>query len=402
MITYQYRGMSVDGAKVRGIVEATDEYAAVAKIKATCPIVLKITPVKEKNNILMMEIGGKKIDAKALSVMCSQFAIILRSGVPIARCMEMIADQTQDKKLKKMLFHSAEDVAEGNSVAASFEKNCTGLPLTFTETIRAGEQSGTLERSFQTLEKYYDKSYKTAQKVKQALSYPIFVVVVAIIVLIVVMVKVVPTIAVTFADLGGELPAVTRFMIETSAFFEKNILWILVVMAVLIIIAKFYTRTENGRVQWNKLKLKIPILGNIALLNGSSQFANTMSALLTAGLTVGQSLEVTSKILDNYVLSLETARMTGNIEEGRRLGDCMRKCKYYPQTLTEMCAIGEETGELEDTLDTIGAYYDNEASHATAKAISKLEPTIMILMALFAGFIVIAIYLPMFTMYGLM
>lgn len=402
MITYRYKGMSADGAKVKGIVEATDEYSAVAKIKNTCPIVLSVDPVQEKTGLLTMEIGGNKIDQKALSVMCSQFSIILKSGVPVSRCMELIADQTQDKKLKKMLAKSAEDVAEGNSVASSFEKNCKGLPMTFTETIRAGEQSGTLERSFQTLEKYYSKSYKTAQKVKQALSYPIFVVFVAIVVIIIVMVKVVPTLTSTFSELGGELPVITMLLISISDFFRNNILWIIAVLLFLIIAFKLVTRTEQGRIKWNQIKLKLPVLGNVGRLSAAGQFANTMSALMQAGLSVAQSLDVTAKTIDNYAVGLDTSQMVGSIEEGKRLGDCMKKCKYYPKTLVEMTAIGEETGEIENTLETIGEYYDNETDVATAKAISKLEPTIMIVMALFAGFIVIAIYLPMFTMYDLM
>ncbi|MDD3277254.1 MAG: type II secretion system F family protein [Lachnospiraceae bacterium] len=402
MITYQYKAVSADGANVSGIVEATDEFAAVAKIKNTCPIVLKVTPVKEKKGLLTMELGHKKVNAKALSVMCSQFAIILKSGVTISRCMEMIGEQTEDKQLKKMLIRSAEDVGEGNSVANSFEKNCDGLPITFIETIRAGEQSGTLERSFETLESYYSKSYKTSQKVKQALTYPIFVIIVAIIVVIVVMVKVVPTISSTFGDLGGDIPGITKFLIATSEFFQKYIWLIIAAIAALIIGFKVYTNSEKGRYEWNKCKLKMPAFGKINLLNGASQFANTMSALLTAGLSISQALEVTAKTMDNYVLSLETNKMAGKIEEGRRLGDCMRQAQYYPPTLTEMSAIGEETGELESTLETIGSYFDNEAEHATNQAISKLEPTIMVFLALFAGFIVIAIYLPMFTMYNLM
>lgn len=402
MITYQYKAVSADGATVSGIVEASDEFTAVSKIKNTCPIVLKITPVKEKHGLLTMEIGHKKIDAKALSVMCSQFNIILKSGVTISRCMEMIGDQTEDKQLKKMLINSAEDVAEGNSVASSFEKNCKGLPLTFIETIRAGEQSGTLERSFATLEKYYEKSNKTAQKVKQALSYPIFVIIVAVIVVIVVMVKVVPTLSGTFADLGGDLPGITKALIASSEFFQKYIWLIVAILAALVIGFKVLTNTEQGRIKWNTIKLKMPVFGKINKLNGASQFANTMSALLTAGLTVSQALEVTAKTMDNYVYNLETNKMAGKIEEGRRLGDCMRQAEYFPSTLTEMSAIGEETGELENTLETIGAYFDNEAEHATNQAISKLEPTIMVFLALFAGFIVISIYLPMFSMYDLM
>lgn len=401
MVTYQYRAITEDGVKTRGVVQAVDEFSAVEKIKATCPIVTKITPVKEGgiNDILQMEVGNTQINTKALSVMCSQFAIILKSGVPISRCMEMIAEQTQDKRLRKMLFSAADDVAEGTGIAKSFEKNCKELPITFIETIRAGEHSGTLENSFETLEKYYEKAYKTGQKVKRAMSYPIFVICVAVVVLIIVMAKVIPSLTETFSDLGGEMPMITRAMIAMSTFFGKYWLYFIGGIIALAVILKIVFNTEKGRIFWHRMKLKIPVIGNIALLNGASQYANTMAALMSAGLSVHQSLDITAKVLDNYVLSLETAMMSGRIEEGKQLGECMRQSKYFPKTLIEMCAIGENTGELDETLETVGAYFDNEAEHATEKAISKLEPTILVAMALFAGFIVIAVYVPMFKMY---
>jgi len=403
VITYQYNAITPDGIKTRGVVQAADEFSAVEKIKATCPIVTKITPVSAKSgNILQKDIGGKTIDAKALSVMCSQFSIILRSGVPISKCMELIANQTEDKRLKKMLIGASEDVAEGTGIAKSFENNCKFLPITFIETIRAGEESGTLERSFQTLEKYYDKSYKTQQKVKRAMSYPIFVLCVAVVVLLIVMIKVIPTLADTFGDLGGELPAMTKFLIGTSNFFADSWPIILGVIFAVVIAAKLLLNTEKGRVWGAKRKLTMPVFGNINTLGGAAQFANTMATLLEAGIPVNKAIETTAKVMDNYQLSIETRRMAGSIEEGKQLGDCMRKCESYPATLTEMCAIGEKTGELEETLKTIGAYYDNEADNATQKAVAKLEPTILIFLAIFAGFIVIAIYLPMFTMYDLM
>lgn len=403
MITYQYSAIAKDGTRVRGVMQAIDEYAAVDKIKETCPVVTRITPVREGGfrKLMQMEVGPAKINTKALSVMCSQFAIILKSGVSISRCMEMIAEQTQDKRLRKMLFSASEDVAQGNGVARSLEKNCRGLPITFIETVRAGEHSGTLEHSFETLEKYYEKSYKISQKVRRALSYPIFVVCIAVIVLIIVMAKVVPTLAETFIDLDGELPLITVAMIAMSNFFARYWLWIIGVMILLAVALKYLTNTEKGRVAWSKFRLKIPVLGNIALLNGASQFANTMAALMTAGLSVHNALDITAKVMDNYVLALETSMMSGRIEEGRRLGECMRQSKYFPKTLIEMCAIGEDTGELEATLETTGSYFDNEAEHETEKAIAKLEPSILVIMAIFAGFIVISIYLPMFTMYEL-
>ena len=402
MITYQYKALSVNGEKVQGVLEAMDEYAAMAQIKETCPIVLSLEPAKEKKGILSKEIGTPKVDHKALAVMCSQFAIILRSGIPIDTSIALISRQVKEKHLKKMLEKSEKDVARGNGIANSFEKNCPYLPPTFIETVRAGEESGTIEHSFETLNKYYDKSFKTKQKVKQAMSYPIFVLMVAVVVLAVVMVKVIPTIAETFVDLDGEMPAMTKAMITMSEFFRRNIWWMIMAVLLLIITGKISSNTEEGKAWWSKMKLKVPVLGNIAVLNGAAQFANTMATLLAAGLNVDRSLQITGKVLDNYAMGQEVSQMTGRIEEGKRLGDCMRESKYFPDTLIEMCAIGEETGELETTLETIGAYYDNEAQHATTKAIQKLEPTILVLLALFAGFIVIAIYLPMFTMYDLM
>jgi len=402
LITYQYKAVTADGVNTRGLVQATDEFAAVEKIKATCPIVTKITPVKEKTGILSMEIGGGRINQKSLSVMCSQFAIILRSGVNISRCMEMIAEQTEDKKLKKMLQGASEDVAEGGGIAGSFEKNCKGLPLTFLETVRAGEESGTLENSFAQMEKYYSKSYKTAQKVKRAMTYPAFVLGVAVVVLIIVMAKVIPTIASTFSDLGGKMPAMTRAMIAMSDFFARYWLIIIAVLIGIVILVKVLFNTEKGRIFWAQRKLKIPVIGNINILNGASQFANTMAVLLTSGLSVNRAVEVTAKVMDNYVLGMDISSMSGKIEEGKPLGECMRQCKNLPKTLKEMCAIGEETGELDETLSTIGSYFDNEADHATAQAIAKLEPAILVVMALFAGFIVISIYLPIFTMYNLL
>ena len=403
METFKYTAMSSDGARVNGVIDAVDEYAAVARIKAQYPIVVKIDPVikNEKLAFLSKDIS-KKIDLKALSVMCSQFAIMLQSGMNIAICIKMIANQTEDKKLKAMLDSSAQDVAQGASVASSFEKNCQGLPVTFIETVRAGELSGTLESSFQTLERYYAKSYQLAQKVRSALTYPAFVLIIAVVVILVIMIKVVPTLTSVFGELGGEMPMITQTLINTSGFLGRWWWLIIGVLLLLIVGGVLYSRTEKGKIFFGKLMLKMPVLGKINSLNGAAQFANTMSALLEAGLPVGNAIGVTSKVMDNYILSQELRRIVDQVEAGYRLGDCIRQSEFFPQILQEMTAIGEDTGELEKTLQVIGAYYTNESDYAVQSAIAKLEPTIMVFLAIFVGYIVIAIYLPMFTMYDLM
>lgn len=401
MTTYKYVAMSPDGAKVTGIVNAVDEFTAVEMIKAKCPVILEVKEVKEKKSILDMEIGPK-YDAKALSIMCNQFAIVLSSGVTVDNCLTMIAQQTKDKRLKKMLLSSAEDVALGTSIALSFEKNYPGLPVTFIETIRAGEASGTLDKSFESLASFYEKSYGFTQKVKSAMSYPLFVMGVAVVVLIVIMAFVMPTFTSMFTELGGELPGITKALVGMTDFFQRYWLAILAIIILAIVGFKLYQKNENGRLKIAQLALKLPVFGNLNSLQAATEFSSNMATLLGAGLTISDALAVTSKVMSNYAISEEVKAMGEKIKTGAELGTVIKKSEYFPDVLKEMTAVGERTGEMEKTLQTISVYYSSEYNYAVTKAISKLEPAMLVFLALFAGFIVIALYLPMFTMYNMM
>lgn len=406
MNTYRYKAQNAAGKTVNGVINAPDEFAAVQKVRETAPVILEIVPVKsdsEKNGMLSMEIGGKpKVKADSLAMMCSQFSILLQSGIHIARCIELVANQTENKRLKKILKDIADDVAEGGGVASSFERSGEGIfPPTFIETVRAGELAGTLEKSFDQLETYFSKSYANSEKIKAAMRYPIFVVVIAIIVVIIIMVRVVPVLTNVFASMGGELPWITQSLIATSNFFAKW--WLVMVIAILAIVVacKVYFGTEKGRLVKGKLQLQLPVIGKINILSGSAHFASTMSVMLLSGLTVNRATEVTSRVMTNAIMQDDVAAMTGRLEEGHPLGECILKCDYFPENLRQMTAIGEESGELAETLNVVGDYYTNEADRATAAALAKLEPAMMVVLALFAGWIVIAIYMPMFTMYNM-
>ena len=191
MTTYKYKGLSPDGAKLSGVIKAYNEFEAVAQLRETCSVITKIEEVKETQS-WNKQIGTKKIKDKELAIICSQFAIILTSGLPIVRCVEMVAAQARTKELQKMLKKVAEDVSGGYSLAQSFENNATGFPTTFIETVRAGEQSGTLEECFEKLHKYYDKTAKMKAKIISTLTYPAIVICVAVIVFIIIMVVAVP------------------------------------------------------------------------------------------------------------------------------------------------------------------------------------------------------------------
>ena len=396
--------MSHNGQKVSGVIEAFNEMDAVDRIKQTHDIIVKITPVKgEGEGLLNMEIGGNRLNSKAFIVMCSQFAIILNAGIPIARTVHLIADKTSDKPLKRMLVKVAEDVEAGRSVAASFaERGDKLLPTTFVETIAAGEQSGNLDKAFQTVHEHFDKQAKMAAKVRSAMAYPLFVLTIAVGVVAVLMIKVVPTFTAIFDSMGGELPGITRALIAISNFFIHYWMILVAIIAAVIIFYKVYGATEEGRMNFAKWILKVPILGNIQELNAASEFANTLATMLASGLPMTRAISITAKTMSNYFMSTEVGKLAVKLEEGHALGQSMREANFMPDILVDMVAVGEETGEMEKTLNTIAKYYDAELDMAIASALAKLEPALLVGLAGIAGFIVIAIYMAMFGMYAIM
>lgn len=402
MAQFKYTAVSKSGQKVTGVVDAFNEMDAATRIRQTCDIILKLGEVNEqKPGFLSMDIGAPKLNTKAFTVMCSQFAIILRAGVPLARAVHLIAQKTTDKTLHRILTKVAEDVEGGRSLAASFEDHGAKLlPTTFIETIRAGEQSGSVDRSFATMQAHFDKQVKVKSKVKSAMAYPLFVIVIAIIVVAVVMVVVIPKLTPMFEQFDTEIPFMLASLMAMSRFFQRYILVMIAVAAAIVIGVKLYGNTEKGRMAFARLQLKLPILGNIATLTGASEFANSMAALMAAGLPIPKALSITAKTMSNYYLSTQCGKLSGELEAGRSLGAAMQDQGVMPDILIDMTSVGEATGELAGTLDTVAQFYDAELDEATKAALAKLEPAMLVFLAVFAGYIVIAIYTGMFSMYG--
>ena len=362
-----------------------------------------MTEVRNREGLLSRDIGGSRINMKAFTVMCSQFAIILRAGIPIARTVHLIADKTTDKVLKRILTQVADDVEAGRSISASFEERGGKLlPPTFVDTIRAGEETGSIDTAFGTMHRHLDKQTRMGARVRGALAYPVFVLFIAVIVVIVIMVKVVPTFTAIFDSYGAELPGITKALIAISHFFSRWWMVLLGIGIVIYIAYKLYGNTEDGRLNLARTARKLPVLGNINELNSASQFANSMATMLSAGLPLTRAISITAKVIDNYFVSQEIGKLSGRLEEGHGLGVSLRESACMPDILTDMVAVGEETGELQATMETVASYYDNELEQAINAAIAKLEPTLLVFMAVVAGFIVIAVYMAMFSMYSVM
>ena len=397
MTTYKYKGVSKEGANISGVIRAYDEFEAVSYLRDTCSIITKIEPITDA---AQGKAKNFKISDKDISMLCSQFSIILSEGMPIVRSVEMVAEQSTDKELRERLLHVAEDVEGGYTLAQSFEDNIPSLPTTFIETIRAGEQSGTLESCFARLKVYFERSSKVRARVVGALTYPLIVIVVALVVIFIIMTVAVPMFTKTFAESGTELPAITKGLIAISNFFVQK-WWILVlIIAVCVGAYLLYRRTENGKRNLAKFSLNISPLRRIRLMNCSTQFASTMSTMIAAGLPIVRALEVTAAVVDNYIFSLSVSQVREDVEQGNGIAKSMRLHPCFPKLLTEICGVGERTGGMEKSLDTIGEFYSNEVQIATDKLLAVMEPAITMGLAGMTLLLLLAVYLPMFSMYG--
>lgn len=400
MQTFKYRAQATDGSTVTGVLEAYDEFEAVNELRQSYPIVENLQAIKKRKKINIDLNEPLWVEDKSLSLVACQFSIMLKAGLPMARVVELIAGQTSDKLMRRILTACAADVSAGYSLSRSLEKNGKKIPAVFIESVRAGEESGTLEQSFDSLKTYYDRAHRVRQKVKSALTYPIIVIILAFIVVGIVMVVLVPTMTGIFENMGSGLPLATRILIAISHFFANYWPMMLVGIAVIAICYFAYKRTENGRIQLSRLRFQTPILGRIAVMNTAAQVANTIATLLSAGLPITRVIDIVSRVLDQRSVGVDMAKCVAKLETGKALGDVLPEVNNLPDMLVEMARVGEESGSLEDTLRTVGEFYTEEAERASDRALSLIEPTITVILGLFVFFIVVAIYVPMFNMYG--
>lgn len=399
MPAYKYEAEYASGERVSGVVEAVSRVDAVARIRQDCEVVLS---VKEIPRAALRDRTAKihTITAKSLSLACKQFSIILKSGLPLVQTVDLVADQCPDRSLSALLRQVSEDVSNGWSLSYSFEqRGAKSLPVTFRETVRAGEESGDLQTAFERMANYFERMNKTRQSLVSALTYPIFIIFVAVIVVGIIMVYAVPTFTGLFESMDIELPLPTRFLIATSNFFQKYWLVLIALIALVVLLIWFCGRTKRGGMNLAKAQLHLPIIGIIVRMSNASQFAHTMSTLLSAGMPILQAIEASGRTMSNPCMAQEVMDTLPGVEGGRTFGECMLYAKEIPPMLTQMTAVGESTGSVEDTLGVLAEYYDNETDVKTKRALGLLEPTLIIVIAVFVVFILLSVYLPLFSMY---
>ncbi len=407
MTTYRYKGQSSSGAEIEGVVEAFDQQDAVAKAKANCRVLISVEPVSggKMNDIMNADIGdllsGGRIKPKQLTLLCAQLAIELKAGLPLVSSLRLVAENEEDKKLKKILDETADDVHAGNSLAESLAARGSGLPRTFIETIRAGEESGRLDETFERLQKYYENADAVGSKVASAMIYPAMLIAVAVIVISIIMIFAVPVFKDSFGGMEN-LPLPTALLINMSDFMVNNWLLLAAILAAAAMGVILYGKTDTGRHLYARLALTFPGVDGINKMNAASQLASTLSTMLASGLPMVSAARITANTADNLLISEDIEKAVQGVIEGNRLADGLRQSKWLPSLLLEMVTVGEETGKLETTLNVVSEYYTKEVDTAVKRALDILNPCITIVLAIIVVFILLSVYLPIFGMYGSM
>ena len=400
METFSYKAVNSAGKDVKGSVEAESKEEAARKIKeqGLVPVSVGKQGALDKDiNIPIFK--GKKIPARDMSVFCRQFASILKAGVSVINALEMLAEQTENKKLKQAIVETQANVEKGESLSDSMRQNAA-FPSILIDMVRAGEASGSLENSLTRMAIQFEKDAKLNGIVKKAMMYPIVLICVMIGIVIVMLTFVIPSFMTMFEDLDSELPVTTKAILAMSNSL-KNYWYIYIIVVVGIVVGiQMYKRTDDGRHNLDKLKLKIPVFGLLQTKSACASFARTMSTLLQAGMPMIDALEISASTMKNVLFYDGLQKVKNGVSLGLPLSNQLKSTGLFPAMVVHMVGIGEETGNVEEMLTNSATYYEEEVEVQTQTLTSLMEPIIIVLMAFVVVLLIMAIYQPMIQLYN--
>lgn len=397
MPIFQYKGRNRIGNIIEGerVAKNPQELASTLEREQIEVINIKKKPVELKIPFLK---GREKIKIRDLSVFNRQFSVMFNAGLPITQTLQILSEQQQNKFFKSVLENVRKDVEGGSNLSNALKKHPKVFNELYTSMIQAGEASGNLDTILMRLSEYTENMAKLIGKVKSALAYPISVLTLAIGLTYVIMVKVVPVFADLFAGLGATLPLPTLIVVGISNFLANNILIIIIAIVALILFMKAYNKTYKGRRVFDKIKLKIWVIGTLLTKTAVARVTRTLETLLNSGVEIIESMTITAKTSGNAIIEDAVMRSRAAVQEGRSLGESWEEQKMFPYMVTQMVMVGEQTGSLSTMLGKVADFYDEEVDQAVSALLSLIEPLMIVVLGVLIGGVVIAMYLPMFDM----
>ncbi|HPE38895.1 MAG TPA: type II secretion system F family protein [Bacillota bacterium] len=397
MPNFKYEVVDAAGRSSKGIIEAATIADASKMLRADGRFIASLVP-DTGSGILSMNIGSPKLKTKDLMIITRQLASLLSAGITIIRSLDMLYQQLESKKAKAVIGSIYEGIQSGKTLSEAFREQEKALPKIMTTMIAAGEESGRLDEIMARLAAHFEKESKLKNKVAAAMVYPVILLIVTMGITIGLMTLVVPRFAVTLGEMGAELPGLTLFVLGISENLVSYWYIHIAVVATVVILVRLFLRSEKGGLWWSRVLLVMPIVGKSQKATAAARFTRTMATLLRSGISVLDSMEITSHTLGNRYLEKVLYDSRNEIRKGASVSRSIRTIKEFPPMIYAMTAIGEESGTLDSILDKAADFFEDEADAATAKMTAAMEPIMIIIMAAVVLVIVGACGMPVLTM----
>ena len=398
MAEWVYEARTRAGEVQTGIIEADTKEAVQSRLRAR-----QLNPVKIKKKGRQLKLSfGSGVTPKELVVFTRQFATMIDAGLPLVQCLDILSSRGENKSLNAILKDVKEHVEQGGTFSEGLARHPKLFDELFVNLIRAGEMGGILDTILNRLAGYIEKRVKLARQVRGAMVYPIAIFIVAMIVVVVMLAWVIPSFKGMFAEFGGEdsLPALTQIVISASEGFLNNIVWIILAVVALVFGVAWVYRQPAGKHFFHRTLLVLPILGPVMRKISVARFTRTLGTLLTAGVPILDALDVVKKSAGNVVVEQAIERTSNKIREGRTMAEPLMETNVFPPMVVQMIGVGEQTGALDTMLNKIADFYEEEVDIAVAALTSLLEPLMMVFIGGIVGVILIAMYLPIFSIAG--
>jgi type IV pilus assembly protein PilC len=398
MPDYTYRGTNRAGASVSGVMQAASKSELQNLLRRQ-----QITPTKmsEKGKEFNLPTFGGGVNSKELAIFTRQFSVMIDAGLPLVQCLEILASQQENQTFQKVLAGTRGSVEGGATLSAAMRQYPKVFDALYVNMVEAGETGGILDTILQRLSTYIEKNVKLQRAVKSALVYPVGVLTVAAAVITLLLWKVVPIFATLFAGLGVDLPLPTKIVIAMSNFIGSIFGFLIVVAIVGIIVGlKVWYGTEQGRYIIDATILKLPVLGILMRKIAVARFTRTLGTLISSGVPILEGLDITAKTAGNAVVERALKRVRRSLEEGKSLTEPLKDSEVFPGMVTQMIAVGEQTGAMDAMLQKIADFYEEEVDAAVKDLLTALEPVMIVFLGLVVGGVVISMYLPLFSLIG--
>ncbi|MGD0152192.1 MAG: type II secretion system F family protein [Thermacetogeniaceae bacterium] len=401
--SFSYKARNLSGQIITGNVQANSTSAVITLLRSRNLFVVNINQQWSLPTIDLDKLFKRKIGARSLAIFCRQFATMNQAGIPILQCLHILARQTEGVRLQKILESVAKEIEQGTGLSDAFRRYREQFPDIFVSMLAAGELSGTLDQCMERLAVTFEREHALQSKIKSAMTYPMLIGIMALVAVIALLIFVVPIFVDIFKQAGATLPLPTQIMLTLS-----NVLihyWFIILPLLFIVLPVGISQllaSKQGRRAFDRIILKLPIVGSMTRKTAVARFARTLSTLLKSGIPLLRALETVEEIVGNTVAADNIAEARSNIKEGDRMSPILARSNFFPPMAVSMISIGEESGSLDTLLDKLAIFYEDEVEAMVASLSSTIEPLMIAGVGLIIGFIAISIYMPLFGLSGAM